>query len=117
MRMSSNEPKLNFTRRIPEGDERHRDVCVDCGFINYENPKIVVGAVCSWGDKILLCRRAINPRKGHWTLPAGYLELQETPETGAARGTTPTEPRRARSRSTCRGCGRASGAAGWGSTC
>jgi ADP-ribose pyrophosphatase YjhB (NUDIX family) len=79
------EQKTNFVRRIPEGDERHREVCADCGFINYENPKIVVGSVVTWGDKILMCRRAINPRKGHWTLPAGFLELHETPEAGAAR--------------------------------
>ena len=79
------EQKTNFVRRIPEGDERHREVCADCGFINYENPKIVVGSVCTWGEKILMCRRAINPRKGHWTLPAGFLELHETPEAGAAR--------------------------------
>lgn len=78
-------PKGKFIRKIPAGDERHREVCVDCGFINYENPKIVVGAVCHWGDKILMCRRAINPRKGHWTLPAGFLEQHETPESGAAR--------------------------------
>lgn len=81
----SNEARTNFVRRIPEGDERHREVCADCGFINYENPKIVVGAVCTWGERILMCRRAINPRKGHWTLPAGFLELHETPEAGAAR--------------------------------
>lgn len=74
-----------FERKIPEGDDRHREVCVDCGFVNYENPKIVVGAVCQWGGKILLCRRAINPRKGHWTLPAGYLEQHETTIAGAER--------------------------------
>ena len=81
----NDDPKGNFTRKIPDGDNRHREVCVECGFINYENPKIVVGAVCFWGDKILMCRRAINPRKGHWTLPAGFLEQHETPESGAAR--------------------------------
>ena len=75
----------NFERKIPDGDNRHRDVCVDCGFVNYENPKIVVGSVCRWGAKILLCRRAINPRKGHWTLPAGYLEQHETTMAGAER--------------------------------
>jgi ADP-ribose pyrophosphatase YjhB (NUDIX family) len=72
-------------RKVPEGDNRERLVCDECGFINYQNPKIVVGAVCSWGDTILLCRRAINPRKGFWTLPAGYLEEHETTEAGAAR--------------------------------
>lgn len=60
-------------------------MCQDCGFVDYENPKIVVGAVATWEAKILLCRRAIPPRKGYWTLPAGYLELQETPEAGAKR--------------------------------
>ena len=52
----------NFIRKVPDGDNLARQVCVDCGFINYENPKIVVGAVCHWGDRVLLCRRAINPR-------------------------------------------------------
>src|SRR5688500_9990755 len=75
----------NFVSAIPEGDNRTRQVCADCGFINYENPKIVVGSVCHWGDRILMCRRAINPRKGHWTLPAGFLELHETTTAGAAR--------------------------------
>ena len=75
----------NFVPRVPDGDNRMRQVCADCGFINYENPKIVVGAVCHWGDRLLLCRRAINPRKGHWTLPAGFLELHETVTAGAAR--------------------------------
>jgi ADP-ribose pyrophosphatase YjhB (NUDIX family) len=70
---------------VPEGDNRERMVCPDCGFINYENPKIIVGAVCSWEDRILLCRRAINPRRGYWTLPAGYLELNESTSAGAMR--------------------------------
>jgi ADP-ribose pyrophosphatase YjhB (NUDIX family) len=70
---------------VPEGDNRPRLVCPDCGFINYENPKIVAGAVVTWEDKFLLCRRAINPRKGWWTIPAGYLELNETVLDGAKR--------------------------------
>ena len=70
---------------IPEGDDRPRLTCLDCGFVVYENPKIVVGAVCVWQRKILLCRRAIEPSKGLWTLPAGYLELNETAEQGAIR--------------------------------
>jgi ADP-ribose pyrophosphatase YjhB (NUDIX family) len=70
---------------IPEGDTRERKVCADCGFIAYENPKIVVGAVCRWGERILLCRRAIDPRAGYWTLPAGYLELNEASPHGAMR--------------------------------
>jgi len=75
----------NFTRRIPEGDDRGRLVCDDCGFIQYENPQIVVGSVATWEGRILLCRRAIPPRKGYWTLPAGYLELGESAEAGAMR--------------------------------
>jgi ADP-ribose pyrophosphatase YjhB (NUDIX family) len=74
-----------FVRRVPEGDNRERLVCGDCGYIQYENPKVVVGSVCRWEDRILLCRRAINPRKGFWTLPAGYLEVQETTADGALR--------------------------------
>ena len=75
----------NFRRVVPEGEDRERLVCVDCGFINYENPKIVVGSVVHHGDRILLCRRAINPRKGFWTLPAGFLEQHETTMAGAMR--------------------------------
>ncbi len=60
-------------------------ICDSCGWIDYVNPKVVVGAVCTFGAKILLCRRAINPRKGFWTLPAGYLEEHETTEDGARR--------------------------------
>ena len=71
--------------KIPEGDNRLRKTCPECGFIEYENPKIVVGSVVTEGERILLCRRAINPRKGFWTLPAGYLELHETTEAGARR--------------------------------
>ena len=72
-------------RSIPEGDNRERLVCPDCGFISYDNPKVVVGSVALWQGKILLCRRAIPPRTGLWTLPAGYLELNETTQAGAAR--------------------------------
>src|SRR5580698_3349656 len=74
-----------FERRIPEGDERERLVCTDCGHIDYQNPKVVVGTVVVSDGKILMCRRAIEPRRGFWTLPAGYLELGETLEEGAAR--------------------------------
>lgn len=69
----------------PEGDDRERHVCTACGMVHYRNPKIVVGAVCSWDDRILLCRRAIEPRAGYWTIPAGYLELGESAEEGARR--------------------------------
>ena len=74
-----------FQREVPEGDDRTRLVCRDCGFINYENPKVVVGSVAAWDDRILLCRRAIEPRRGFWTLPAGYLELNEAAAAGAER--------------------------------
>jgi ADP-ribose pyrophosphatase YjhB (NUDIX family) len=75
----------NFVRTIPDGDNRERMVCGDCGHIAYENPKVVVGSVVVSDDRVLMCRRAIEPRKGFWTLPAGYMELGETVEEGAAR--------------------------------
>ena len=62
-----------------------RLVCDECGYIQYDNPKIVVGAVAARAGRILLCRRAIEPRSGYWTIPAGYLELNETSEQGALR--------------------------------
>jgi ADP-ribose pyrophosphatase YjhB (NUDIX family) len=75
-----------FIRQIPDGDNLERDVCADCGFVAYQNPKIVVGSVVTAEDgRILLCRRAIEPRHGFWTLPAGYMELGETLEEGARR--------------------------------
>ncbi len=74
-----------FALAIPEGDDHERHVCADCGWIHYVNPKIVVGSVCTLDDKFLLCRRAIEPRSGYWTIPAGYLEERETPEAGAER--------------------------------
>lgn len=70
---------------VPEGDDRERLVCGDCGFVAYENPKIIVGAVCTWEDSYLLCRRAIEPRIGFWTMPVGYMELGESSEQGALR--------------------------------
>lgn len=75
----------SFARRTPDGDDRERLVCTECGFVDYENPKIVVGSVVSAEGGLLLCRRAIEPRKGYWTLPAGFLELNEAPEEGARR--------------------------------
>ena len=72
-------------RRIPEGDNRERMICAECGFVLYDNPKIVVGSVPRWGERVLMCRRAINPRRGYWTLPAGYLELNEGTSAGAER--------------------------------
>lgn len=80
-------PKGPIVRKVPEGDTRPRLVCESCGFVLYRNPLIVVGAVCGWEDKVLLCRRAIDPRRGFWTIPAGYLELNETTAEGAARET------------------------------
>lgn len=77
--------KQTFEQRIPDGDDRLRRVCQDCGFVDYENPKVVVGSVATWGDKLLLCRRAIAPRIGYWTLPAGYLEVHESAVDGACR--------------------------------
>ena len=75
----------SFVRQIPEGDNRERMVCRDCGHVAYENPKVVVGSVVVSEGRVLMCRRAIEPRRGYWTLPAGYLELGETLEEGAAR--------------------------------
>jgi len=72
-------------RSIPEGDNRERMICAECGYILYDNPKIVVGSVTRSGDRILLCRRSIHPRRGYWTLPAGYLELNESASAGAER--------------------------------
>jgi ADP-ribose pyrophosphatase YjhB (NUDIX family) len=72
-------------RRVPEGDTSERYVCGQCGHIAYSNPKIVVGSVVTYGDRIMLCKRAIEPRKNYWTLPAGYLEEHETPQDGARR--------------------------------
>ena len=75
----------DFVRQIPDGDNRERDVCRDCGHVAYENPKIVVGAVVAHEGRVLLCRRAIEPRRDFWTLPAGYMELGETVQAGAIR--------------------------------
>ena len=76
-----------FARIQSEGDERERLSCLDCGHVIYENPKIIVGAVVVHDGRVLLCRRAIEPRQGFWTLPAGYLELGETSAEGAIRET------------------------------
>ena len=76
---------IDFQRIRPEGDTHERDVCRSCGFVDYRNPRIVVGSVVRHEGRILMCRRAIEPRRGFWTIPAGYLELNETPEDGARR--------------------------------
>lgn len=74
--------------RIPDdGDTRERAVCPTCGEVHYENPLIVTGTVPCLGTRILLCRRAIEPRLGFWTLPAGFMEMDETLAQGAARET------------------------------
>lgn len=89
--MSKNPPPsattagFNFSNKKPDGDEKERLVCNGCGFIHYVNPKIVVGVVTGTGNKILLCKRAIEPRAGFWTLPAGFMEEAETTEQGALR--------------------------------
>jgi ADP-ribose pyrophosphatase YjhB (NUDIX family) len=76
----------NFSLQIPAGEDRMRQVCDTCGFINYINPKIVAGVVIDDGQgRILLCRRAIEPRYGFWTVPAGFMEERETTAQGAAR--------------------------------
>lgn len=75
------------TLRVPENDHVPRHVCETCGEIHYSNPKVVVGCIPQWRDKILLCRRAIEPRLGLWTLPAGFLENDETTIQGATRET------------------------------
>jgi len=75
----------SFSQLVPEGDNRLRDVCESCGYVAYSNPKVVVGSVLVEAGRVLLCRRAIEPRHGFWTLPAGYLEHGETLEEGAAR--------------------------------
>ena len=72
---------------IPQGDNRPRHVCAECGTIHYQNPKIVVGCIPVWEDQILLCKRAIEPRYGLWTVPAGFMENGETSLQGAARET------------------------------
>lgn len=72
---------------VPDGDNRPRYVCGSCEFIHYQNPRIIAGCLPIFEDKVLLCRRAIEPRKGYWTLPAGFLENGETTADGAMRET------------------------------
>jgi len=88
-------PKINncclcgspVTRMVPDGDTKDRWVCVRCGHIHYHNPLIVVGCVPERDGKVLLCKRAIEPRYGYWTVPAGFMELGESQAQGAARET------------------------------
>ena len=73
--------------KVPDGDNKERAVCTVCGHIHYQNPKIVSGCILEWENKILLCKRATEPRSGFWTLPAGFLENNETVSEGALRET------------------------------
>jgi len=77
----------NVRLQIPPDDTRMRHVCAQCGEIHYRNPRNVVGTIPIWENQVLLCRRAIAPRHGYWTLPAGFLEVGESTEHGAARET------------------------------
>lgn len=83
----SNCGSKNIEKKIPEGDNRERIVCNDCGIIHYFNPRIVVGCIPTHEKKVLLCKRAIEPRKGYWTTPCGFMENGETLEEGAKRET------------------------------
>jgi len=74
-------------RVVPEGDNRERWVCPECNTVHYQNPLVVVGCIPEQNGEILLCKRAIEPRHGYWTVPAGFMELNETIEEGAARET------------------------------
>jgi ADP-ribose pyrophosphatase YjhB (NUDIX family) len=73
------------TLRVPDGDHLPRHVCVACGTIHYQNPRIIAGCVPEWQGKILLCKRAIEPRRGYWTIPAGFMENGESVQAAAAR--------------------------------
>lgn len=72
---------------VPRGDNRPRHLCDQCGTVHYHNPKVVAGCIAHWGDKVLMCRRAIEPRHGLWTVPAGFMENGETTYEGAMRET------------------------------
>jgi ADP-ribose pyrophosphatase YjhB (NUDIX family) len=86
-------PPMNFCSncgakvvlRVPPGDSLARHVCDNCNTIHYRNPLVVVGTIPEWEDRILLCKRAIEPRYGLWTLPAGFMENEESASEGAAR--------------------------------
>ncbi|MFK7956910.1 MAG: NUDIX hydrolase [Lysobacterales bacterium] len=75
----------NIEHKVPEGDQHRRAVCGNCGVIHYVNPKVVAGCLLTWEGKILLAKRSIEPRKGYWTLPAGFMELKESTAEAAAR--------------------------------
>lgn len=80
-----NDARGPTVEQVPDGDDRPRLVCPDCGYIRYDNPKVVVGSVVVHDGRFLLCRRAIHPRLGYWTIPAGYMEHGESPMEGAKR--------------------------------
>jgi ADP-ribose pyrophosphatase YjhB (NUDIX family) len=89
------DPAINFCSvcaapvvvRVPPDDCLPRHICDQCGTIHYRNPRIIVGSLPAWGDEVLLCRRAIEPRHGLWTLPSGFMENAETTAQGAIRET------------------------------
>ena len=87
MKFCSNCGSSEVEHKIPDGDNRLRYCCPSCDAIFYENPKIVSGCIAQWKGKILLCKRAIEPRVGTWTLPAGFMENFETIQEAAARET------------------------------
>lgn len=75
----------NFKPKVPAGDSLQRMVCEQCDWVHYENPRVIVTSLCVWEDSVMLCRRAIAPRYGFWTLPGGFMEIGETIEEGACR--------------------------------
>jgi ADP-ribose pyrophosphatase YjhB (NUDIX family) len=75
----------NFKNQVPSGDSVSRMVCDQCEWIHYDNPRVIVTGLCTWQNQVLLCRRAIAPRYGFWTLPGGFMEIGETIEEGACR--------------------------------
>ena len=87
MKFCSDCGSADIALRVPPGDSLPRFVCGACDAVHYENPKIVVGCLPVWEDRVLLCKRAIEPRLGRWTLPAGFLENGETLQAGAMRET------------------------------
>ncbi len=82
-----NDCGAQVVQKIPPDDNRLRFVCASCDTVHYQNPKIVAGCIPVWEDKVLLCKRAIEPRYGYWTLPAGFMELGETSHAAALRET------------------------------
>lgn len=76
-----------LVRRVPANDDRERLVCDYCSIVHYQNPRIVVGCLPVWEERVLLCRRSIAPRRGYWTLPAGFMENSESTLEGALRET------------------------------